>query len=67
MGEAKRKRLALCRCGSGKASGTCCLTMYGWYKKPEVVSLKETGMSGSHDGCYLRATQAAVQRFLGST
>jgi hypothetical protein len=41
------------------------LPMYGWYKKPEVVRLKETGMSGSHDGCYLRGTQACCTKLSG--
>jgi hypothetical protein len=65
MGEAKRKRLAPCRCGSTKASGTCCLTAYGWYKRPEVVRLRATGMLGRHAACYLRATGACCTKISG--
>lgn len=58
MGEAKRKRRAPCKCGSGKPAATCCLSANGWRKAPTIVALKNTGDTGKHDRCYLRETNA---------
>src|ERR1700730_4980166 len=65
MGEAKRKRMLRCPCGSGKPAYTCCMTAQGWYKRPAAVRLHDTGMSGSHDACYLRATQGCCTKISG--
>jgi hypothetical protein len=62
MGDAKRKRKAPCRCGSGKPAGICCLGENGWHKRPEVISLRATGETGAHAGCYLRDTGACCPK-----
>jgi hypothetical protein len=58
MGEAKRKRLAPCRCGSGQPAWQCCLTADGWHKAPSILNLRNTGATDSHESCYLRETNA---------
>ena len=58
MGEAKRKRLAACICGTGLTAWQCCWTPNGYFKKPQVIDLHNTGLIGSHVGCYMRATNA---------
>jgi len=58
MGEAKRRRLAPCICGTGLPAAKCCWTPYGYHKKPAVLDLHNTGLTGSHDRCYMRATKA---------
>jgi hypothetical protein len=58
MGEAKRKRLAPCRCETGKPAGECCLTPGGWHKPPSTLNLRNSGATGSHPSCYLRETNA---------
>jgi hypothetical protein len=54
-----------CRCGSTFPAATCCLTAHGWHKKPAVVQLAITGMSGSHEACYLRSTDACCTKITG--
>jgi hypothetical protein len=58
MGEAKRRRLAPCICGTGLPAAQCCWTSNGYHKKPAVLDLRNTGLTGSHDGCYMRETNA---------
>src|SRR4051812_46825163 len=58
MGQAKQKRSAPCVCGTGLSANQCCWTSAGYHKKPQVLDLHKTGLSGSHDGCYMRATNA---------
>jgi hypothetical protein len=58
MGEAKRRRLAPCICGTGLPGAQCCWTPYGYQKKPAVLDLHSTGLTGSHVGCYMQATNA---------
>jgi hypothetical protein len=65
MGEAKRKRLSGCRCGSGRPANACCLTSGVWYKRPEIVRLHNTGMQGSNPSCYLRTTSACCTKVSG--
>ena len=65
MGEAKRKRLGPCRCGTGKPAGSCCLSATGWHKKPIKLDLRKTGHSESHSACYLRETNACCDRITG--
>jgi hypothetical protein len=59
------RRKAPCRCGSGKPAGTCCLGEEGWHKRPEVISLRTTGETGAHSGCYLRDTRACCSKISG--
>ena len=65
MGESKRTRLAPCRCGSGKAAATCCLSVNGWHKKPEIVNLRPNGESRKHESCYLNSTNACSSKISG--
>jgi hypothetical protein len=65
MGEAKRKRKAPCRCGSGRSAGRCCLGKDGWYKQPENISLRDTGEFGTHPDCYLRSTHTCNPKLSG--
>lgn len=65
MGQAKRKRKAPCRCGSNRPAGECCLGDDGWFKRSERVSLRDTGQSESHPGCYLRDTCACSSKLSG--
>jgi hypothetical protein len=65
MGEAKRKRKAPCRCGSGRPAGKCCLGKEGWHKQPEIISLRDTGEFGIHPDCYLRETAACNSKLTG--
>ena len=58
MGEAKRKRLTPCRCGLGKPARECCLTPNGWHKRPAILKVHDTGVTGSHASCYLRETNS---------
>jgi hypothetical protein len=58
MGEAKRKRLALCRCGSGYPAARCCLISGTWHKRPVTLELRNTGEVGTHNRCYLHSTGA---------
>jgi hypothetical protein len=58
MGEAKRKRLAPCRCELGKPAAECCLTPNGWHKRPAIVQMRDMGVTGSHTSCYLRETSS---------
>lgn len=65
MGEARRKRLAPCVCGSGAPAGTCCLTKNGWHRKPTAITLRHTGQIGNHTGCYMRDTNACCTKISG--
>jgi hypothetical protein len=56
MGEAKLRKLAPCICGTGQPAGRCCWTSHGYHKRPAVVNLRNTGLTGKHDGCYMAAT-----------
>lgn len=56
MGQAKRKKLGPCLCGSGLVALRCCWTSRGWHKAPERIDLHNTGETGLRDGCYMRAT-----------
>src|SRR5712671_4320983 len=62
MGQARVKRRAPCRCGSGKPAGSCCLTPSGWRKGPALVTLISTGETGRHDRCYLNKTNACSKK-----
>jgi hypothetical protein len=55
MGEAKRRKRLPCICGSGDPAGECCWTSHGYHKKSVVVDLRNTGLAGKHDRCYLAA------------
>jgi hypothetical protein len=65
MGQAKHKRLGSCRCQSGKAAETCCLTDHGWHKHPEVVRVKNTGEVGRHESCYLKGANSCCSKISG--
>lgn len=65
MGEAKKKLMIACRCGSGAPAGQCCLTSRGWHKRPELIKVRNTGHSGSHASCYLNATGACSSKISG--
>jgi hypothetical protein len=58
MGEAKRRKRLPCICGTGQPAGDCCWTAHGYHKKPVVVDLHNTGLTGKHDRCYMSATGA---------
>jgi hypothetical protein len=58
LGEAKRKRLAPCRCGTGLPAGQCCFKGNRWHKRPSILNMRNTGATGSHASCYLRDTNA---------
>lgn len=65
MGQAKQKRLGPCRCQSAQSAQTCCLTDHGWFKKPEIVRVKDTGEIGSHASCYLHGTNSCCSKISG--
>jgi len=65
MGEAKRKRAAPCICGTGLPAEKCCWTSAGYHKKPQVLDLHNTGLTGSHNGCYMRATNGCDTKLSG--
>jgi len=58
MGAAKRKRMQLCICGSGKSANECCLSSGRWHKKPAVVSLRNSRTITSIENCYLSHLQS---------
>jgi hypothetical protein len=45
-------------CGTGLPAGLCCWTPSGYFKKPQVIDLHNTGVTGRRDGCYMQATNA---------
>lgn len=65
MGEAKKKRLRSCRCGSGRAAGICCLTNNGWHKQAAKIDLRKTSRTGQYSKCYLRSTNACCSEKSG--
>jgi hypothetical protein len=65
MGEAKRKRLASCICGSGNPAGGCCYGPDGWHKAAARVYLKDTGETGSHQRCYMRHLNSCSDKISG--
>jgi hypothetical protein len=65
MGEAKRKARSPCKCGSGLAAASCCLTSRGWHKKPFLLDLSKSKVHGSHAGCYLRETGTCSSKLTG--
>lgn len=65
MGEAKRRKRLPCICGSGQPAGECCWTSHGYHKKPVVVDLHNTGLTGKHDRCYMSATGACDTKISG--
>src|SRR5215475_13015449 len=65
MGEAKRRKIAPCICGTGLPGEQCCWTPTGYHKKPAVIDLHDTGLQGSHDGCYMRRTNACDLKLSG--
>jgi hypothetical protein len=62
MGDARRRLLALrqrlCRCGSGRVAGTCCLRGNHWFKPPAVVTLRTPATGKSLDRCYMGELRA---------
>lgn len=56
MGQAKRKRLGPCRCGSGLVAVACCWTRQGFHKTSQRIELHKTGATGQRGGCYMLAT-----------
>ena len=58
MGEAKRRKRLPCICGSGIPAGECCWMPHGYHKKPVVLHLRNTGLNGKHDKCYMAETGA---------
>lgn len=58
IGEAKLRKRLPCICGSADPAGRCCWTSHGYHKKPVVVDLHNTGLTGKHDKCYMAATGA---------
>jgi hypothetical protein len=48
MGEAKRRKLAPCICGTGLPAGQCCWTSHGYHKRPAVVDLHNKTHSFDH-------------------
>ena len=65
MGEAKRRKRLPCICGTGQPAGDCCWTAHGYHKKPVVVDLHNTGLTGKHDRCYMSATGACDTKISG--
>jgi|SRR5215813_7852105 len=65
MGEAKRRKIAPCICGTGLPGEQCCWTPTGYHKKPAVIDLHDTGLQSSHDGCYMRRTNACDLKLSG--
>lgn len=65
MGEAKRRKRLPCVCGTGQPAGECCWTAHGYHKKPVVVGLHNTGLTGKHDRCYMSATGACDTKISG--
>jgi hypothetical protein len=65
MGEAKRRKRLPCICGTGRPAGDCCWTAHGYHKKPVVVDLHNTGLTGKHDRCYMSATGACDTKISG--
>jgi hypothetical protein len=65
MGEASRRKLLPCVCDSGQPAGQCCWTLHGYHKKPVVVDLHNTGLTGKHDRCYMSATGACDIKISG--
>jgi hypothetical protein len=65
MGQAKRRKTAPCVCGTGLPGEQCCWTPTGYYKKPAVIDLHNTGLQGRHNGCYMRATNACDLKLSG--
>jgi hypothetical protein len=65
MGEAKRRKRLSCICGTGQPAGECCWTAHGYHKKPVVVDLHNTGLTGKHDRCYMSATGACDTKISG--
>ncbi len=65
MGEAKRRKLLPCICGSGHPAGQCCWTSRGYHKKPVIIDLHNTGLTGKHDRCYMAATGACDTKISG--
>jgi hypothetical protein len=43
----------------------CCWTLSGYHKKSEVIDLHNTGLSGSHAGCYMAATGGCDTKISG--
>src|SRR6266481_6639706 len=65
MGEAKRRKLLPCICDSGRPAGQCCWTLRGYHKKPVVVELHKTGLTGKHANCYMAATGGCDTKISG--
>ncbi|WP_072816782.1 hypothetical protein [Bradyrhizobium erythrophlei] len=65
MGEAKRRKRLPCVCGTGQPAGECCWTSHGYHKKPVVVDLHNTSLTGKHDRCYMSATGACDTKISG--
>jgi hypothetical protein len=65
MGEAKRRKALLCICGSGRQAGQCCWMAHGYHKKPETVNLRNTGLIGRHNRCYMAGTGACDTKISG--
>jgi hypothetical protein len=62
VGEARRKKLGPCRCGSGLAALQCCWTDQGFHKPPQQIDLHNTGLTGRRDGCYMLGTNGCSDR-----
>jgi hypothetical protein len=62
MGEGRRRLLAfrqqLCRCGSGRVAGACCLQGSHWFKRPAVVALRTPLTAKVVEKCYMRELRA---------
>jgi hypothetical protein len=65
MGEAKQRKALPCICGSGLRAGQCCWTAHGYHKKPVTVNLRNTGLTGRHDRCYMAGTGACDTKISG--
>jgi hypothetical protein len=65
MGEARRRKRLPCICGTGQPAGECCWTAHGYHKKPVAVDLRNTGLMGKHDRCYMSVTGACDTKISG--
>jgi hypothetical protein len=47
-------RQKLCRCGSERLAGTCCLQSSDWFKAPAALNLRTPSTGQSVDKCYMK-------------
>lgn len=65
MGQAKQKRLAACRCGSGKPAITCCLKATAWHKAPAALKLHSLSAGNALSKCYMHSLKSCGGKISG--